>query len=281
MAGGVLKGFGIPLIVLGILLMVAGIAAAAYGAYQMQEDQDRLVPRNDPDEAQALAVAGGLGFAAGLVLLVAGLVLNAAGNGRRHRELLQAAAGRPAAAAPPASPAPVVPAAPKTPAALPPPASKKGAVVAVVCLGALTLAVLGLVALGDGSRAAAGLGGHPPAFQPLDFDGAVRNAFSVPVAGAATADTADSQRAFDAPEGARSMRVELAWDRAGAGADALEILVEAPDGSGWTELGRASGGAPVVLDLPLDGASHLRYRVFPAGDGAVAEQPFHVHVSFA
>lgn len=272
MAGGVLKGFGITLLVLGILLMVAGLASAAYGAYTLSENDDRLIRSSDAQETgETLLIAGGLGFAAGLVLLIVGLVLNAAGNGRRQRELLQAVAARPAASAQ------APPAAKAAPASAP---SKKGALLGVASLAVVTLAVFALVALGDGTRAV-GLGSTEPTYQPLDFDGSVVQAFSLPIAGSATADDAQSQRQFDTPDGARSMQVELSWDAADAGADALRIIVESPAGSGWTELGRAAGGSPVLLDLPLDGASHLRYRVFPDGDAAVVEQPFHVQVHFA
>jgi Rod binding domain-containing protein len=288
MAGGVLKGFGIPLIVLGIVLMVAGIAAAAYGYNSQQENHDRLLRDGDQeDQAEALMVGGGVGFAAGLVVLIVGVILNAAGNGRRHRELLQATAGRAqattatttaavpaaatAAAAAPASPAP----SPKA-AASGTPGSKKGVAIALACLGVAAVVFLALVMGKDGS--AVGFGGHEePAFAAQDYDGTVRQAFSLPVAGSATADTAGSQQEFDAPAGAHSLHIEVTWDRADAGADTLKVIVE-KDG---TELGRSTGGSPVVLDLPVDGGTHLRYRVFPDGNAAVAEQPFHVHVTFA
>jgi hypothetical protein len=280
-AGGILKGFGIPLIVLGIVLLVAGIAAAATGYVQYQENERRGLFNRDPGEQeQALMVGGGIGFASGLVLLIVGLVLNAAGNGRRHRELLLAATGRAPAAAPPAA----TPAPPAPPAPAPTPAkSKAGLVVAVVSVAVLLLAVLLLIGMGDGDLTVGTIGASgSEAFAPIDANGTVRQAFSLPVAGSATTDTGDSQREFAAPFQAQTLHLDLTWDRADAGADTLRIIVEVPSGtSDWAEVGRAEGASGVTLDLPLDGAAHLRYHVFPAGDAVVAEQPFHVHVAFA
>src|SRR5688572_18275380 len=100
MAGGVLKGFGIGFIVLGTLLMLVGLGAAAFGFMMDEENDDRFFRSSDKeDQAQAAMLGGAAAFAAGLVLLVVGVVLNSAGNGRRHRELVQLAA-RPGSSAP-------------------------------------------------------------------------------------------------------------------------------------------------------------------------------------
>jgi hypothetical protein len=297
MAGGVLKGFGITFLVLGILLVLAGLAAAAYGLYTQEENDGQLL--GDPeaeDQAQTALVAGAAAAAVGLLVLVLGIALNAAGNGRRHRELLRAAAGRPADAPAPAPPAAAKPATAAAKATAPPapattraarrapgPSAKTGAAIGLASLGILVLAVLAL-ALGDGGRAVGFGGDDDRTFQPLSFQGSVRNSFALPGADPVTTDDGESLQEFDAPAGATTARIELTWDRADAGADQLVVVLEHEQpGDGWRELGRASGTSPVSLEVTLDPSFlHLRYRVVPAGsDPVVAEQPFEAAVSFA
>ena len=276
MAGGVLKGFGITLLILGILLLVAGLVAAAAGAYLYKENDDRFV--GDPDQEELAAdtlIGGGLSFTAGLVLLIVGLVLNSAGNARRHRELLQAVAAKPAATGQ---------AGPAAPAAAPPGSGnpKAGWTAAGVLVAFLLAGIAAVAAFGGGSGPGRGLlSGEPAPLPSLDVDGAVRQAIRLPLAGATTTDSGGSLQEFQAPDGARSLLLGLNWTPVDGGSDELLVIVEADEGN-WTEVGRASGPGPLTLDAPLDGALHLRYRVFPGGDSAaVAEQPFHVHIDFA
>lgn len=88
MAGGVLKAFGILFIILGIVLMVAGLGAAAYGFTQEDANQEGVL--DDPQESdqnQAIAAGGLVAAGLGLVLLLLGIILNAVGNGMRERAL--------------------------------------------------------------------------------------------------------------------------------------------------------------------------------------------------
>jgi hypothetical protein len=285
MAGGILKGIGIPLLAIGILLLVAGLGAAGYGAYLMQENKEDglLADPEQEDASQAALFAGGGGFLAGLAFLIVGLVLNSAGNARRHRELVGlASAARPG---PPGQPAdPSLPAGRTAPG----PGRRKGwPIVAGVVVLAL-LAMVGAAALAglDGFEASSGGpfgGAHDQPFEPLDFDGVVRESFTAPMLGSYTTDASGSIQEFEAPAAAHSLRTLLQWSPTDGGTGRLLIILEDEQDGTWTEMARLDGPSPeVTLSVPLDGeGGRMRYRVFAADDvAAVVEQPFQVHVEF-
>ncbi len=101
MAGGVTKSFGIPLLVLGIVLFLGGAAALVTGFVQENKNQDHqglLSPGPDRDETQTnqgLEMVGIVAAAVGLVLGITGGVLLGVGSARQNRALVKAIETRP------------------------------------------------------------------------------------------------------------------------------------------------------------------------------------------
>src|SRR5688572_28458866 len=74
--GAVAKTFGVLLILLGVVLLVGGIAAAAYSATDEQDNQGQLLQDGDrSDQNAGLLVYGLAGAGLGLILLILGIVL--------------------------------------------------------------------------------------------------------------------------------------------------------------------------------------------------------------
>lgn len=190
MAGGVLRGFGIFFMVLGVIGLVGGVAVMGFVTAERsdQNELERLESEasGEADDMDDAFRVGAVGALVGLVLLVVGIVLNAAGKSARdrarHEEVLAAAIGQggtgpPAAPAQPpaAPPAPQVQTAPAPPAAVaaealearegeaavadaPPPASDDPDRTSGALLTGVVLAVVAIVAVGLALMAAGGIG---------------------------------------------------------------------------------------------------------------------------
>lgn len=95
MAGGLFKSFGITFLVVGIVLVLAGVAAAIVGFVQESENQDNQgffqQPSRDESELNlGLVAVGGMAGVAGLALLIVGGVFVGVGSARQNRALVQA-----------------------------------------------------------------------------------------------------------------------------------------------------------------------------------------------
>lgn len=282
MAGGVSKGFGILLILIGALALLGAIGGAAYALMDEQDNQEGLLSDGQrSDTNNQILIGAGVAGGAGLVFLLLGIILVAVGASAARREMMQAVRTVPPAHSPATSPAsaPVDEDAPSS-------RVKTWAVLGVAGL----LLIAGIVVLASQFDGNAGASPESLSTEPQrgaflskeSFDGAVRMGVSVP-GQSQTFDTSASQREFKAPGSTAAMILNLTWSTQPQGTSQLLVIVEIQQDGAWRELGREGGASPVSLDVydaVLDGAS-LRYRVFAQGSAAAAyDQPFKVEVSF-
>lgn len=261
MTSGILKIVGLMLVVVSVLVLLAGLAAAGYGYVDENNNQEALLP--DPERSSVnedLMMYGLVGAGGGLVVLVVGIVVAVAGGSvsRRRAEAL----------APEASTRP----------------SGRGVWVAgaaVALAVVLALLVTGYTGNGDGPGLASLAGdSRTELLDEAVYDGQVRNAYSTPT-GSGTTDASQSTRTFPAPTGTTRVEMELTWTPQDRGTGNLRLILEAQDGDSWRELDRAAGQGPLTMTIQapdLDGVT-LRYRVFANDDASLAlEQDFQVTV---
>jgi hypothetical protein len=112
MAGAIFKGIGTLFVIVGILLLLAGGAAAGFSLYDQQQNEKQFI--SDPDRTdlnQMLLLNGGIGAGAGLLILIVGLVLTSIGgaqaDARFRKDLLESNRSRAPETPTPAAPAPV------------------------------------------------------------------------------------------------------------------------------------------------------------------------------
>jgi hypothetical protein len=299
-AGGISKFFGGLFLVFGALLLVAGIIGAVYASTDERENQEGFF--DDPersDQNEAILYGSAAAGALGLVLLVLGVIGLSAGSGLQNRAVTkairelksptqdagpeasktanEASSWKPSEASWKSDPA-------QTAAGQAEPDRRRRVAVFVV-LGVLlaTVAVLAIVAGMEGSGPLSGLEEGSGEFEPVVFQGTVRQAFSLAGMGN-TADSTDSEVQFTPSAGASLIAVQLEWVPADVGgAEQLEVILEQEVAGVWSELNRGEGtsGFLVESEFGLE-ASALRIRVFPAGDSSfVSEQEFTAIMTFA
>lgn len=264
--GAVAKVFGVLLILSGVLLLVGGIAAAAFSATDEQDNQGQLLQDGERSDQNADVLVYGLaGAGLGLVLLIVGIVLVSIGPK-------------------PTASWVTAPAAQASPPAATPTPRRRAIVTTTAVAGAVALLALVAFAVGGGTP-----GGSSSMFGSFAdgsgeelgsdvFEGTVAQGASLPVAG--TVSGGDNDHDLQAPQGTRRLSAVVQWAPQDGGAETLEVIVTLADG---TEVARASGAPGFAIDLAdagLDGAQ-LHYQVFPADPvGAVAEQPFTIETRF-
>lgn len=268
MAGGVAKGFGITFLILGGILLLAGIAAAGFGYYTLSQEEERGVLGN-PDAAatgEQLMIGGALAAGVAVLFFIVGGILAAIGGARARNELFRVAAGTGVAAAPaPTTIAPVQ-------------KSRAGFLVAlaVLCLllvGGVTYALAGG---GDGGAGTAIFpssrddGGASANAVVQTFDGRVQGVRAPVVGGFNTGNSAAIHEMSVTP-GRHALTATLNWSASGAaGAESLVLILEAERDGAWTELARGEGGPGLVVEVPAnDLPPKLRARVFAGGADAV------------
>lgn len=264
MAGGVTKGFGITFLILGGVLVLAGIVAAAYGFFLASEQQDRgfLADPDQEDLAEALLIGGGLAAGIGLLLLILGGILAAIGGGMARREMLRTIAGAaPAAAATPAST---------------PRRRSKAWIVAAIVVGVLLLAAVFFASTDEGqpgsvfSALSSTEGSDTPAVVAnKSFDGRVQGV-RAPILGGLNTGSSQAVHDLAITPGVHALRGTLNWTAdAATGASSLVLILEAEKDGVWEELGRGEGGPGLVVEAPPQSLpANIRARVFLAGDGA-------------
>lgn len=315
MAGGVLRGFGIFFMVIGVIGLVGGVAVMGFVTAERsdQNELERLGSEasGDADDMDQAFVVGAAAAGVGLILLVVGLVLNATGKSARdrarHEEVLAAAVGQggdgPAAepAAPPAAPPEGGGVTGAVPAAAPEGtpddvdaddadrdqtsgALFTGVVLAVVAVVAVGLALMAAGGIGNDGGTANVAGPDGPLIDTTSFEGHVTATASDGGGGTVNPGASDHEKTMVTPDGTRRVTVELTWtEEEAGGAEQLRLILEGRDDDGdWTRRGDAGGTSPVRLDyrpLPLDGAE-IRVRVVPHDAGFTARQPFTVEAAF-
>lgn len=257
MIGGTLKVAGLLLIVVGVLGILAGLAGAAYGYIDEDDNQEGLL--SDPersDQNEALMTYGLVSAGIGLVMLVVGIILAVAGGS------VSRAGDRGAATGP-----------------------KRAWLGAFVILLVVAGVAAGVAWTGDRSALVSPPGGDADQSRLLDesaFSGIVQHAFATPIE-SGTIDASQSTQTFVAPAGTQRIEVNTTWTPQQGGASELRMILEIQEGDAWRELDRAGGQSALVFELKgpeLDGAT-LRYRVFADADAAVVlEQEFGVEVRF-
>jgi hypothetical protein len=92
MAGGISKTFGSLFIFLSILLILGGTGAAGFAFFQENQNHDRglFADPHQTDQNQQFMVFGAMAAAAGVVLLILGLILTSVGGSLRERALRRA-----------------------------------------------------------------------------------------------------------------------------------------------------------------------------------------------
>jgi hypothetical protein len=285
MAGSVLKGFGGTLLAFGILLLLAAAGAAAFALVDQNGNEQQSGPlgvaedRDRSDRNGQLLVAAGVAGAAGLLLLLVGIVLLVSG-GARSRSSLERVIGQvqPAPAATPAT------------SSAPAPASS-GASAKPWVLGALVLfAIIILLAVGAARMGGSGgfLGGgnsstdaQRDSLGNLHLEGSTSASLTV-LGNTQGAGNGQSSKEFDAPVGTHRLEVAVSWQPAAQGAQHLQVYIERLQGSEWVKVGNQSGEPGFTFsaaDPLLDGA-RLRFRAFQADDGASMGQPFALDLGF-
>lgn len=249
-----LKGVGLLLTVVAVLVLLAGLAAAGFGYVDENENQEALLA--DPERSgvnEDLMVYGLVAAGGAIAVLLVGIILTVAGGSASQQA---ATPGR----------------------------GRTGWLVAAVALALVAaLVMVSFTGSGTGSGPAFLHGGaRERLLEAMVFEGRVQDAYSTPVQ-SGTTDASGSTRQFQAPAGAARGDVELTWTPEEQGTSNLRLILEVQEGGSWRELDRVAGPGPLSLSLEdrgLDGAT-LRYRVFANDDaGLVLEQDFQVQVRF-
>lgn len=302
MAGGILKGFGITFLVLGLLALLVGLGAAAYGYSQEQDNREQGLFRNGNESRnnEATIQAGATAAAAGLVMTLLGIILAVTGGSMSRRELARTIAGSVAAAhagssrtvATTAAPTDATKAKPKPaePARVVPPADmaaarrSNGKTVAVV-LGIFCAVIavawafaatggFGDILTPDGSKGSNASRGAQLTFNETRqgmVQGGSLNGMAVNAAGENAGD-------FTVPAMSASCRLVLSWPAGVAAPPTLALEVRQGDELVASGAG-ASGFAVDLREAAMVGVT-FRYAVFPEGDAAlVAPQDFDLHIT--
>lgn len=262
MAGGVTKGFGITFLILGLILIIGGIAAAGFGFSIGQREEERGL-FGDPEQqdlASALLTGGAIAGGVGVALLVVGGILAAIGGGMAQRELLRAMRGSGTADRAPAT-------------------RRTGWIVAGAIVGILLLAV-GVYALRGGSDGGALSAFSAPAHEPADtivanktYEGYVQGV-RAPILGGLNTGNADAVHELSLTPGILTLVGTLHWTAdAPTSASTLVLILEANNAGAWEEIGRGEGGPGLAVEVPATSLPEtVRARVFVGGSGAADQE---------
>lgn len=264
--------------VLGVLGLIAGLAAAGWGVYDQSENHRQLFQDRDREQSdQAAMIAGAVTAALGLILFLAGLITLLAS--RSKPVVVVANAPAPATEAAGAKPA-----APRRTTTAPEPMDRdrRNAVVAgtiAVVLVALLLAGLFMAGTGGGGNFFHGSADPSPHTVMDEWHNGTVQTGAAGLPGVPPVDLgSDAAGDFATPKDAASCTLTLDWTKpSGGGADKLHLLV-ARDGQTVAEDTQGPG-----FSLPLQGAgvAAAQYHfTVSSGDGAgVVSQPFQLHVT--
>lgn len=283
MAGGALKGFGGTFLTFGILLLLAGAAAAGFAYMDQADHEDESGPlgvgedQDRSDRNEILLVGGAAAAGIGVILLILGVILLASGGTRaRQAELRALTAPRTAAqdaiAQPPAKPEAE--------------GGRKAVAVIVAVVGILVASVLVLALVGgDTAGSMLGLDGaddDEPESGLLGQQAASgRMAETVTVLG--NSQSMDSSAvALTVPSQTGRVHVQVNWTAAPGGVDRLEVQLEVEENGAWVIVKEESGPSGVVVDATDErlATSAVRVRVFPGEDGASTGQDFELVATY-
>ncbi|MEA3189969.1 MAG: hypothetical protein QOD77_551 [Thermoplasmata archaeon] len=272
MAGGVLKTFGGIFLVLGCVLVLGGLAAAATGYVQESDNRDKgpFYDGQEGDINQQMVLYGLIGAGAGLLLAIVAAVLLAGGGARGRRALERSIAARGAPAETATGAAPARTASRKAVVPPPPPPSKngKGAIIAVVAMVALFGVVALLVA--GGFKDIVAPGSSRDADTPAET---YRASFNGTLAGTAFGigflPASDRLGEFVAPQDSAQCTLTLGWTPAPGGAETLQLWL----GRDGKEIANATGGPDLQLQAAVLPGLH-DWQVGPGSGDLVAQQEF-------
>lgn len=267
------KTFGVLILLLGALFLIAGVAAALYGAMDAQDHEQEQGPLGigedqERTETNQALIAGGL-VAAGLgfTLSIVGLVLLVAARPKQRQQQQVVVTSTDASAAP----------------AKTVQHQREGRRQPLVVSAVAAVALLGLVALGIALTGGGGvLGGEdgPRLLERRAEDGGLFMAGTL---------AGRSQNAYQwdltAPDGTRLVRAVLDWEPANDQSAQLRITVQVQDGTAWRNLDSKTVFPGGVIDATagtvgeLD-AARIRIVVAPIEQTFVVDQPFTVDVAF-
>ncbi|MES2154897.1 MAG: hypothetical protein V4510_07150 [bacterium] len=282
MAGGILKSFGVVFLILGIVAVVGGLGAAAYGFMQQKDNQDHGLFQDNKktEENKQVITYGAIGAAAGLAAVIVGIVLLVAGGARRDTQMTRAVgaaavanANAATAASRSVKGAAAEPASARTAAPATQPSGARRAAIAGILLFALVLVVWAFVAVGGFKGVMSGGASRPPESGPSGIllnETHAGNVQGVSVNGMALNGGGNNGADFTVPAGSTACTVTLNWSPTTGGPTALELQASV----GGTLAKEGHGGPGLVMDLRTAGdkfapgvAYHL--AVFPDGDAQV------------
>lgn len=267
MAGALRVTFGTMTVILGVLLLLAGLAAAGYGYLDEMEHKEESGPlgvAHDDERSelnQGLMVGGGVAATLGLVLLVVGIVVTA--SGKPKVEVAGAAAAKPEKAV----------------------ANRPVSVVWVVAIvGGLLLVLLAgaLLVPGGAGDNGNGLFSGKPEQRMLGEDqisGSVGATFTI-LGGSQMPASSASSEAVPVPAGTARAEVEVSWVQVDGGAEQLQVTVQVLDGDEWVDAAERTGPSGMLFDVLIDAPTELRLRVFPGEDGVVRQQDYTADIRF-
>lgn len=261
MAGGVARTFGVLFLILGVLALVAGGAAAVYGYVDQQDHKDSRGPAGigeDPDRTErneALLAGGGVAAAGGLVLVVAGIVLLVVAGARSRSELLLALSGSGGGGREDR-------------------ARGKFLVSGLVVLGALVVVLAAVLAEGG----SLGMDNGSGQASSEVFDGTVQPSVSLPTVG--TVSPTAPRHVLSAPLAATRLVAVLDWT-AGPGVETLSLDLEQNVGGQWRTAATADGGPGFVLESSIDQASQWRIVAWANDTGPSPGTDYTLEVTYA
>jgi hypothetical protein len=269
-----LKGLAGLFLVLGILLVLGGAGAAAYGYMDQQDHEEEQGPfgiGEDPDRTEQnemLTIAGAVGAGAGVLLILVAVFFFMGGGARRDRAMREAMQG---------GSAPLDRIDGNDDAARRP--SRRVLVPVALVAGAMFVVVLVAALSMDGGFSAANLGQSNA--KPTEEVRSGTVGPSITVLGGSRS-FQSSQIEFQAPAKGKAVEVVLNWTYAQGGAQQFEAYLEVEASTGWRQLDQQSGGPGLRLAYSGDdlAGANLRLLVFPATDGLVAEQDYEALLRF-
>ena len=273
-AGNLLKSLGAFFLVFGILGVLGGGAAAAYGLSIQQENNDRLVPSQDAQDAsESLLLGGALAAGIGLLLVLVSIFLFVGGGARAQQalreEVRRSASASPPAAAPAHSAAPARPPAPPVPTPGPAPIGTKLFALVAILLFVGLLLMFALVGIPGGPASSFADRDEPRGVASWRWVGEVEN--TLMTGGGSTGTTsARNVLEYTVPPAGHRVELNLTWEVGTAGSPQMDFIVQ--DASG-RELGRVQGSSPLRLSVG-EAAGTLTILVYPEGAGFVVSQPF-------
>lgn len=263
------KTIGAILAILGVLLLLAGLGAAAYGFYDMDKHRNDLFRDSDREEAdQALMMGGAAAASTGLVLFLAGLITLLASRPKQASPTTPNATTSSSAAAQGATASPA-----------PRDTNTRNAILAATIAVVLVGLVLAGIFLSDTENAREffqGSGSSEPTIVfNKTYEGTVQGG-STGLPGAEPVNLGDSSGQFTPPAEATACTARLDWTPTSNGAAQLRLLVQR-DGKTVADLAGAPGFTVVLDPVGLAGAAH-DFEVFPPQAPGVVSQAFSLKV---